>query len=163
MRALRVTAAVLVSTTAALGALAATGPTSGAEQSVPRAALADVRAATARFHDVEAAVTAGYDLLDVCFEDESGGMGIHYLKGIDAELDPLAPEALVYEVTEHGPKLVGVEYIVPLTLSSEPPEVLGQHLHANTTLGLWVLHAWIWQPNPAGMFADYNPNVAPCP
>jgi hypothetical protein len=90
-------------------------------------------------------------------------MGYHYLKGVDASLDPLAPEALVYEPTSHGLRLVGVEYIVPLSQSNSAPQVLGQTLHANTGLGLWVLHAWIWRPNPAGMFKDFNPNVADCP
>lgn len=134
----------------------------GAEDDVPRAELARVRAATARYHDLDAAKADGYELLDVCFEDASGGMGYHYTKGIDAELDPLAPEALVYEPTSHGLKLVGVEYIVPSQLSSAPPVVLGRALHEHGELPLWILHAWIWQPNPSGMFADFNPAVGGC-
>ncbi len=164
MRPLRIlVAGVLACTTAAIGALSLTSPAAGAGNDTPRAELAGVRAATAQFQDVDNAIDEGYELLDVCFESASGGMGIHYLKGIDATLDPLAPEALVYEVTAHGPKLVAVEYIVPVGLSASPPEVLGQQLHENSALGLWVLHAWIWEPNPDGMFADFNPNVAQCP
>ena len=26
----------------------------------------------------------------------------------------------------------------------------------------YLMHAWVWKPNPAGMFADWNPNVI-CP
>ncbi len=162
MRAVRVAAAVVACTSVALVGLVATGAPSGADAPIARADLAKVRQATTQFHDVAAATQAGYDLLDVCFDDAAGGMGIHYLKGVDADLDPLAPEALVYEVTEQGPKLVAVEYIVPMSLSTTAPEVLGQSLHANPNLGLWVLHAWIWKGNPAGVFADFNPKVRAC-
>ncbi|HEX4868657.1 MAG TPA: hypothetical protein VFV32_13690 [Acidimicrobiales bacterium] len=164
MRSQRAVPALVVATTIAVLGLAVVGPAASADpQDVPRAQLAAVRAAMARYHDVDEAVADGYELLDVCFDSAAGGMGYHYLKGVDASLDPLAPEALVYEPSEHGLRLVGVEYIVPLGLSNSPPEVLDQSLHANPGLGLWVLHAWIWQPNPAGMFADFNPNVADCP
>lgn len=159
-----VTAAVLAGATL-VAALLMTSPASAARDvdGTAHRDLAGVRAATAKFHDVSAAEAAGYVLLDVCFDDSTGGMGLHYLKGIDATLDPHAPEALVYEVTSSGPKLVAVEYIVPTALSSTAPAVLGQTLHENPTLPLWVLHAWIWKPNPSGMFEDYNPTVASCP
>jgi hypothetical protein len=165
MRPGRVVVAAIAASSAVVAALAIAMPAYGsAAKDIPRADLARVRAATARFHDVEVADgPGGYDLLDRCFDGPDGGMGIHYLKGVDEHLDALAPEALVYEVTKHGPKLVAVEYIVPLSLSNAPPEVLGQPLHPNEALGLWVLHAWIWKPNPAGMFEDFNPNVARCP
>jgi hypothetical protein len=32
----------------------------------------------------------------------------------------------------------------------------------NPVLGWYILHAWIWQHNPAGMFEDWNPTVT-CP
>jgi hypothetical protein len=28
--------------------------------------------------------------------------------------------------------------------------------------GFYILHAWIWQTNPSGMFAHWNPEVT-CP
>ena len=31
---------------------------------------------------------------------------------------------------------------------------------ATLDLGLYVLHAWIWQNNPTGMFMDWNPTVS---
>lgn len=164
MRPLRILAGVLAGTTAIVGAVAVASGASGDPQDVPRAELARVKAATAQFHDVEAAKAAGYELLPDCFDSPDGGMGIHYLKGVNnTEVDALAPEALVYEVTAHGPKLVAVEYIVPKNLTNDPPMVLGQHMHSNDALGLWVLHVWIWQPNPSGMFKDFNPRVGACP
>lgn len=163
-RSFRIALAVIVCTTTIVAALAVATPASGSgDRHVPRRELAAVRRATAKFHRVDVAERAGYELLDVCFDSPDGGMGIHYLKGVDDKLDARRPEALVYELTERGPKLVAVEYIVPLELKSSPPKVLGQRLHANHELGLWVLHAWIWRYNPSGVFADYNPRVAPCP
>jgi hypothetical protein len=162
MRPLRITLGVLVAASATV-AVAAVSGSAGAEAPIPRAELARVRQATEQFHDVAAAEQAGYELLDRCFSSSEGGMGYHSLKGVDATLDPRAPEALVYAPSDHGLQLVAVEYIVPRDLSNTAPEVLGQHLHENTALGLWVLHAWIWRGNPSGVFKDFNPNVPACP
>jgi len=62
-------------------------------------------------------------------------------------------------------KLVAVEYIVPWTAwaPAAPPQLFGRPFFRNTTLHLWALHAWIWRPNPSGMFANYNPAVKLCP
>lgn len=134
--------------------------------------LAPARQGTAKFHKVSHAEAAGYvstlDLLG-CFENPGvGGMGLHYLQPglLDGSVDAKTPEALVYEMTEDGRlKLAGVEYIVPLGAwdGEDPPELFGEHFHVNAALGLWVLHAWIWTPNPTGMFQDWNPSVALCP
>lgn len=133
--------------------------------------LASARQGTAAFHRVGHAEAAGYvstlDLLG-CFEKPGvGGMGLHYLNPtlLDGSVDARTPEALVYEMTEDRLRLVGVEYIVPLGawVGENPPELFGEHFHVNEALGLWVLHAWIWRPNPTGMFEDWNPSVALCP
>lgn len=29
----------------------------------------------------------------------------------------------------------------------------------NTGFGLWLLHAWVWDYNPAGVFSPMNPTV----
>jgi hypothetical protein len=134
--------------------------------------LAQVRAATAQFQRVEVAEAAGYVNVNVdeCVaHPELGGMGYHFVNFdlVDLELDPVQPEILVYAPLPNGKlKLVAVEYAVPIAPwdaihgADNPPMVLGQHLHANPHLGLYVLHAWIWQNNPAGMFEDWNPNVS---
>jgi hypothetical protein len=133
--------------------------------------LAQVRQATAQFHRPEAAQAAGYDLvpgLDHCFENPGvGAMGYHYIdvNSLDLTLEPTHPEAMVYAPGPNGQlKLAAVEYIVPAepwdAEHSQPPSVLGQHLHLNAALGVYVLHAWIWQNNPAGMFEDWNPSVS---
>jgi len=60
-------------------------------------------------------------------------------------------------------RLGAVEYAVPIDAwdanNDVLPTVLGQNLHPNPELGLYVLHAWIYEENPSGVFADWNPNV----
>ena len=47
--------------------------------------------------------------------------------------------------------------------ADEPPSLFGVDFHQHAVLPLWVLHAWLWKDNPAGMFVDYNPKVRTCP
>lgn len=154
--------AMTVLATAMLGLAVSPAAAEGASSG-----LAAVREATDAFHDTENANAAGYFPLLPCFDKAGvGGMGQHLINTslLDGVINPLQPEALVYEVNGDELKLVAVEYVVPFTAwGSEPPTLFGQSFHRNETLGLWALHAWIWRHNPLGMFADYNPNVAMCP
>lgn len=128
--------------------------------------LAELRAATARFHRLDVAVAAGYGQITPCVAHPTlGAQGFHYGKGalIDGTASLLEPELLTYEPRPNGLRLVGVEYIIPfafLPSDATPPTLLGQTFHANTDLGLWALHVWVWQQNPSGMFADWNPKVS---
>jgi hypothetical protein len=134
--------------------------------------LAQVREATAPFHNTAAARAAQYDLvegLDFCFNNPGiGGMGFHYINTgfLDTNIELLHPEALVYIPSPDGLQLGAVEYIVPAAAwdaeHDELPELLGQHFHLNEKLGVYVLHAWIWKNNAAGIFEDWNPKVS-CP
>jgi hypothetical protein len=130
--------------------------------------FAGVRQATAAFHDVGKAEAAGYEKFLPCFDAPGvGGMGQHYVDfgAMDGVVEPTHPEALVYEPRGDSMKLVAVEYLVPQAAwtSAEPPSLFGEEFHRNDTLGIWALHAWIWRPNPDGVHADFNPNVALCP
>jgi hypothetical protein len=129
--------------------------------------LAGLRQATAKFHDIDAAARAGWaDEITPCMElPGTGGMGYHYGNTtlFDAVPQEFAPELLVYEPQKNGRlRLVAVEYIVPFTAwtAASPPSLHGIDFHRNETFGLWVLHAWVWKNNPAGMFADWNPEVS---
>jgi hypothetical protein len=135
--------------------------------------LARVRSATRKFHKIEAVKAAGYGLvpdLDHCFDNPGvGAMGFHYINtaSLDTKLDPLKPEAIVYAPDKKGKlNMAAVEYIVPAEAwdaeHSELPMLLGQHFHLNEDLGVYVLHAWVWKKNPAGVFEDWNPKVS-CP
>ncbi len=101
-----------------------------------------------------------------CFDNPAGGMGIHYVRNIDGIVDANDPEALVYEVRPNGQtKLVAVEYIVPETEvdPANPPMLYGHMFHPHAFLPVYILHVWVWKTNPDGLFADFNPNVTPCP
>jgi hypothetical protein len=127
-----------------------------------------VRAATVSFQSTDRAVAAGYRSTTECIENPPhGGMGFHFDNPAlrDATLDVEKPEVLVYEQRPDGTfKLNGVEYIVPISAwkRDEPPTIMGQKLKRAERLGFWYLHAWVWEPSPSGVFADWNPRVK-CP
>lgn len=145
--------------------------------------LAQVREATAEFQTVEAAMAAGYELgyvngsgvriVDGCVANpDAGAMGYHYINAElmeDLEVDLLRPEALVYAPMADGStRLVAVEWIVRGEGSDPPgastaPEILGQQMHILVpAVGWYTQHAWIWDQNPAGPLAHWNPWVS-CP
>jgi hypothetical protein len=140
--------------------------------------LAAARQATARYHDVDQAVGYGEfrDAQGIACIAQSGQgtMGIHYVNGGlvgDATVDATTPEALVYEPRENGKlQLVALEYIVFQAAwdvaHSSPPSLFGQQFELVTSsnrYGLppfYELHAWLWKPNPSGMFYEWIPNVS---
>ena len=148
--------------------------------------LAEVRDATAAYHDVEAAKHAGYtlELPDVfgntCIanlaDPTAGAMGVHMVNpGLlfdGGTLDPSHPEALVYERRNDGTlKLAAVEYVVFQADMPSRPALFGvpfdpndgsRFFPATDPHPFWALHAWIWKPNPTplvGIFAPWNPRV----
>jgi hypothetical protein len=138
--------------------------------------LAAVRAATAKFHSFEAAKNAGYGKFYVCTDETgAGAMGQHYVNGGlvgDAILDPAAPEAIMYEpLPGGGQRLVGVEWVVFKSAwegagHSGVPTLFGRSLklvpepNRYGIPSFYQLHAWIWKPNPAGIYQDWNPRVS---
>ncbi len=147
-----------------------------------QAELAQVRAATARFHRVEEAVAAGYELgwvngsgvrivAGCVAHPTAGAMGYHYFNAElmgDNAVDALEPEVLVYAPDpDGGLDLVAVEWVVRGPESnppgvSEAPSVLGMDMHILVPPpgpAFYLTHAWVWADNPAGMFADWNPEV----
>ena len=129
--------------------------------------LATLRRVTAPFHRFETAVAAGWAApITPCMSDpNAGGMGVHYgnVGLIDGSVQVDQPELLLYEPEKNGRmRLVAVEYIIPYTFrarSAEPPVLFGQEFKQNDTFQLWGLHAWVWEENPSGMFASWNPRV----
>ena len=130
-----------------------------------RKQLAQVRAATAKYHDVEEALIDGYVPVSGCVALPTGpAMGIHYanIQKVDGEIDVNDPEILVYAPDTDGElRLVAVEYMIPKFLAPELPELYGRHFH-DGPMDTWTLHAWVWRNNPAGMFEDFNSKVS-CP
>lgn len=139
--------------------------------------LAKVRQATAKYHDVNAAYADGFIQTPECVSSPDGGMGIHFINParlMDPAINMLEPEILLYAETVDGLKLVGIEYFQGIgapdspipnpappaaTLFGRPLDgpmpqhELGQPPH-------YDLHVWVWQANPDGMFAPFNPNVS---
>jgi hypothetical protein len=80
-------------------------------------AIAKLRRSTARYHDVDAAVADGFLQVEECEERPGEGqVGVIYgnPSRIDANIDPSAPEALLYEPAADGRmSLVGVELVIP--------------------------------------------------
>jgi hypothetical protein len=146
------------------GDVSATTTTSQPPPSAAILQLEDVRRTTARFFDVAQAEAEGYVDIGVFFPN----MGWHYLKPdlLDSKFEATQPELLVYADDPcGGPRhLVAVEYAVPLELSKFAPAGfagVSDVWTANTAFQLWTLHAWVFEFNPDGVFAAYNPRVAP--
>lgn len=123
--------------------------------------LQQARSATARYRVFDNAIRDGYEDINVVVEE----MGHHFLKAteVDAGFDPRKPEILVYEVDHAGnKKLVAVEYAIPLDLSVNAPTGFTGNLDVwkrDTFFQLWLLHAWVWEYNPLGVFNPTNPLV----
>jgi len=155
----------VVATTAAVLALAS----SASAQAPIGAQLAQVRAATAKYHNVSKAIADGYVQVSPCVSSPAGGMGVHYRKNalLNGQVNALTPEVLVYQPMKNGKlRLVAVEYFEFATaVNNTAPTVLGQTFVGPETHGIpahFELHVWLWKHNPSGMFAQWNPRVV-CP
>jgi hypothetical protein len=130
-----------------------------------------LRAALAPFEHVDAALDAGFEPFGHCMSGPQGAQGIHFTHGErigDPTLDPLRPEVLMYEPRPDGSlRLIGTEYLVFQQAWHDagnvaPPILLGREFTLNTTLldePFYALHVWVWQHNPLGIFANWNPLV----
>lgn len=136
------------------------------------------RAGTARYRDQRVARDDGYRRIGPDFP----GMGEHWVQVgvlLSGRLDAETPSVLSYTTIDGRPELVGVAYALALPdespLPASPAPVTAWHEHggsvdeesfllehgsagAGTTQGvrLVVMHAWVWRPNPHGLFATDN-------
>jgi hypothetical protein len=126
-----------------------------------------IRAATLQYKDINAAFADEYVLFYVCTEEPGvGTMGQHLLNPAlldDSAIDPLQPEVLVYQPTRAGGyRLVAVEYVTfqpGLTVLGQPMNTVPVGNRYGVPVEFYAKHAWIWQGNPAGLFADWNPSI----
>lgn len=133
--------------------------------------LARVRAATARYHDPAVARADGFRLSHACVESPAGAMGYHWIRpaAFAEPLDVTRPQVLIYQpAPDGGLRLVAVEYLVwdadqDLTTDGDRPVLFGRGLdgpmpgHEPGMPVHYDLHVWVWQHNPSGMFAPWNP------
>ncbi len=144
------------------------------DQAVPAKLVQLVRDATRQFMNVNSATAAGYQPFLGCVSGpDHGAMGVHYVNGAlvgDGEIDASKPEALIYEPSAEGMRLVGVEFVVIaetwLAHHSSPPVLEGQTfqlINSPNRYGLpahFELHVWAWRDNPNGAFVDWNNKVS---
>jgi hypothetical protein len=144
------------------------------ENAVPAKLVQLVRDATRPFINVNAATAAGYQPFLACVSGQDhGAMGNHYVNGAlvgDGLIDASKPEALIYEPSDRGLQLVGVEFVVFadtwLAQHSSPPVLEGQtfqYVSSPNRYGLpahFELHVWAWRDNPQGAFVDWNNEVS---
>lgn len=129
--------------------------------------LAELRRATAGYHNVAAAISDGFVLVAEC-EDRGGEGAVGNIFAnldnlFDDVIDPSRPEGLLYEPMSNGRlRLVGIEFAIPYSLwtSPDPPTFLDATFQPEDEFGVFGLHVWIWRHNPHGLFAPSNPNVS---
>ena len=143
-------------------------------EAAPAKLVQIVKDATRQFENVNAATSAGYQPAFGCVSGpDHGAMGVHYINGplvADGKVDATKPEALIYEPTKNGMKLVGVEFIVDaatwMKSQQAPPTLEGQafqFVNAPNRYAIpafFELHVWAWRDNPNGAFVDWNNRVS---
>ena len=138
-----------------------------------------VKAATARFHSFKQAQKAGYTVVgEPCVASPLGTMGIHAINPTlmaDSAIDPLRPEIILYAPDKQGKlRLIGLEYWKAdadgrLETDVDRPSVLGQPFDGpmpghNPTMPVhYDVHVWLFEANPSGFFAPFNPNLSCTP
>ena len=141
--------------------------------------IAALKDATEKYKDEKAAIADGFMKDDMCVSspDGKGVMGYHYVnpKLMESGKQEITkPPILIYQDGEHGTrKLVAVEYFQAdkdqdLETDDDKPTLFGKPFdgpmegHSPGMPKHYDLHAWVWETNPSGMFAQYNPN-GKCP
>jgi hypothetical protein len=108
--------------------------------------LARARAATARYHDVEAAIADGYVSVG---QNPFEGEAFEYVNFglVDCTLDAQHPEALRYVKSGNGLRLIAVEYSIPMACPGAPPDDflpgVGEW-ESEMVAPVWTLTAYIW-------------------
>jgi hypothetical protein len=171
----------LLTTVTAAAALLAVGDTTttdfqhergGPEHPLPAKLVQIVRTATQQF--LQGPGDKYKPMFGCVSGPDHGAMGIHYINldlVMDGEIDEMKPEALIYEPSNSGLRLVGVEYIVDAAAwmsnpkHTAPPMLEGQAFQlvgSPNRFGLnpfFELHVWAWRDNPQGSFVDWNNHV----
>jgi len=161
--------------TTATSAAPASGHAHGRVELTPRMLeeVAALHVLFAKYHDLQTALENGYKFVAPCVSDpELGGMGDHYSRDADDDFGRgdgthalERPQYLVYAPQKNGSRrLAALDYTVPYEKwhGTKAPEFFGIPFTRNDGFGVWMFHIWVFQHNPAGMFANFNPKVPQC-
>jgi hypothetical protein len=173
-------AGLIVRALVLLAALGVAAPNRALAAEPSKADLDAIRIGLAKYKDPYVAVrdlylsTVGcvhYDGMKMAghMEYPKGGMGIHFVNlTIQGPLDPMRPNVLIYEPVGGKLELVAAEWLVPVTVAKERPELFGQAFQGPMEgheplipqgFVHYDLHAWLFKDNPLGMFSPTNPDV----
>lgn len=140
------------------------------------APLAALKKSLSPYRDVDRALADGFVPVSACTESPEGGMGFHYLNPARAmaPVDPAKPAILLYGPTDDGDpdgrRLLGAEWFQAdadqqLGTDGDRPSLWGRPFEGpmpGHDPGMPVhydLHVWLFDSNPAGVFAGWNPSV----
>jgi hypothetical protein len=138
-----------------------------------------LKSVASRYNAFEQAAKAGYSVEgEPCVASPAGTMGIHAINRAlveDPAIDPLEPEILLYLPKPNGKlELVAVEYMRIAADQnpadgfdqSDKPSLFGQAFdgimpaHAPWMGWHYDLHVWLWEDNPSGLLAPFNPALS---
>jgi hypothetical protein len=161
--------------TSATSAAPASGHAHGRVELTPQMLrqVAALQVLFAKYHDLQKALENGYKFVGPCVSDpELGGMGDHYSRNADDDFGRgdgthalERPQYLVYAPQKNGARrLAALDYTVPYEKwqGDKAPEFFGIPFTRNDGFGVWMFHIWVFQHNPAGIFANFNPKVPQC-
>lgn len=140
----------------------------GVESTKVTKVLLKVQHQTKKYLDYEKEIKDGYEPEGgFVYVPGLGGMGVYFVNVglMDGKVEPNKPEVLLYEPTRDGYRLIGVEYTVPAEYTKETPTIFWQKFdgpmdnHDGSPGQHYDLHVWVWEKNPSGIFAQFNPNV----
>lgn len=130
--------------------------------------LAQTRAGVAKYHDLDAALAAGYVPISECVEVPGvGAMGVHYLNPAlvapGVPVDAGNPQMLTYGPSATGElELWAAEFFEPDV--GQPTPMYGSQPfdgpmpgHGPGSPVHYDLHVWVGAHNPDGVFAEFNP------
>ncbi len=137
-------------------------------------ALAELRRDLSPYKDVDVALADGFVPVSECTESPLGGMGVHFLNPdrAMAPVDAEKPAILLYAPTDDGGyRLLGAEWFAAgadqdLSTHDDRPSLWGRPFDGPMTghdPGMPVhydLHVWLYDSNPAGVFAPWNTSVS---
>ncbi|QIK67733.1 hypothetical protein G7072_16510 [Nocardioides sp. HDW12B] len=141
------------------------------------APLAALKKSLSPYRDVDRALADGFIPVSPCTESPDGGMGYHYLNPARAmaPVDPTKPAILLYGPTADGDpdgrRLIGAEWFQAdadqqLGTDDDRPSLWGRPFegpmpgHDPQMPVHYDLHVWLFDSNPAGVFASWNPSVS---